>query len=337
MISDMRYQQVERKVVWSMAEQGTSLRIVDPNCAKGPGRTVAPWALSVGMLMVIAGCSTAPAPLQPVDSATRSTLPGVMSDPKPIIASPLEGASAVPSEASDRDKFSDPFAKSEESAGDEHDPWEPFNSTMFEFNRKVDRFVLKPVAQGYNFVVPDVAQVGVSNFFHNVRFVPRLLNNVFQAKAKGAGIEMGRFLINSTVGIAGFFDPATHWLHLDTPDEDSGQTLGFYGVPPGPYLVLPLFPPLTLRDSIGYVADLALDPINWLVFPTIEADGVPSAVAHSNRTTSTIAQFGTRVGQTVNDRSLNLETFEGVEESTIDLYAAVRNAYLQKRAKTVRE
>lgn len=106
---------------------------------------------------------------------------------------------------------------------------------------------------------------------------------------------------------------------------------------PGPYLVLSLFPPLTLRDGIGYVADLALDPINWLVFPVIEANNVPSAVAHRNRTTSMIAQFGTRVGEIVNDRSLNLEKVQGVEESTVNLYAAVRNAYVQKRAKAVRE
>lgn len=157
--------------------------------------------------------------------------------------------------------------------------------------------------------------------------MPRLLNNVFQAKAKGAGIELGRFLINTTVGVAGFFDPAKHWWKLETPDEDTGQTLGFYGMKQGPYLVLPFFSPLTLRDGLGYVADMALDPVTWLVFV------VPS----SDQTTYTITRFGAGVGQTLNDRSLNLETFEGVEDTTLDLYAAVRNAYLQKRAMAVRE
>jgi len=240
------------------------------------------------------------------------------------------------SASSDRDEFFDPFAKSDGLAADEYDPWEPFNSTMFEFNRKMDRFVLKPVAQGYNFIMPDAAQIGVSNFFYNLRFVPRFVNNVFQGKITGAGMEMGRFLVNSTLGVAGFLDVAAH-MDLQTPEEDTGQTLGFYGVAPGPYLVLPLLPPFSLRDGFGYTVDLFLDPINWLVLPLIEVNGVPSVIAHKNRTTTSMVQLGRRVGEVTNDRSLNLEKFQGVEEATLDLYVAVRNAYLQKRAKAVRE
>ena len=117
----------------------------------------------------------------------------------------------------------------------------------------------------------------------------------------------------------------------------AGQTLGFYGVTPGPYLVLPLLPPLSLRDGFGYVADIFLDPINWLVLPLIEVRGVPSVIAHKNRTTTSMVQLGRRVEEVTNDRSLNLEKFQGVEEATLDLYTAVRNAYLQKRAKAIRE
>ncbi len=208
------------------------------------------------------------------------------------------------------------------------------NTNIFEFNRQVDRFVLKPVAKGYNFVVPDLVQVGISNIFTNLRFAPRFLNNVFQGKLKGAGIEMGRFLINSTVGLAGFFDPAKH-IDLVTPQEDMGQTLGFYGVKPGPYLVLPLLPPFTVRDFLGYIGDMFLNPINWLVVPVIRVDGVPSVV--DNDTTVTFIQTGSRVGEVVNERSRNLEKFQGVEEATLDLYTAVRNAYLQTRAKAIRE
>lgn len=230
----------------------------------------------------------------------------------------------------------DPFAMADEGANDEYDPWEPVNTNIFEFNRQVDRFVLKPVAKGYDFVMPDLVQVGISNIFSNLRFAPRFLNNVFQGKIKGAGIEVGRFLINSTVGLAGFFDLATK-IDLVTPEEDLGQTLGFYGVKPGPYLVLPLLQPFTVRDFVGYVGDVFLNPINWLVVPIIEVDGVPSVIAHKNRTTTSIIQFGARVGEVVNDRSRNLEKFQGVEEATLDLYSAVRNAYLQKRAQAVRE
>jgi phospholipid-binding lipoprotein MlaA len=200
----------------------------------------------------------------------------------------------------------------------------------------LDRYILKPVAKGYNFVVPDLVQVGISNMFTNLGVAPRFLNNVFQGKVKGAGIEIGRFLLNSTVGIAGFFDPATS-MDFVTPEEDFGQTLGFYGVKPGPYLVLPLLPPFNVRDFTGYIGDIFLNPINWLVAPIIEVDGVPSLIAHRNRTTSTFVQLGTRTGNIINERSRNLEKFQGVEEATLDLYSAVRNAYLQRRAKAVKE
>ena len=323
-----------------MLEQGISDSTVDLDRGAALGRTVAPGAqslvMALGLLMIVAGCSTAPAPLQPVDSATLSASPGVMPDQKPMTASPREGAGAVASGSSDRDEFFDPFAKSAGTAAEEYDPWEPFNSTMFEFNHKVDRFALKPLAQDYNFIMPDAAQVGVSNFFSNLRFVPRFLNNVFQGKVTGAGVEMGRFLVNSTLGAAGFLDVATH-MNLQTPEEDTGQTLGFYGVTPGPYLVLPLMPPFSLRDGFGYTVDLFLDPINWLVLPLIEVNGVPSAIAHKNRSTTFMIRLGRQVEEVTNDRSLNLEKFQGVEEATLDLYAAVRNAYLQKRAKAVRE
>jgi len=231
----------------------------------------------------------------------------------------------------------DPFANLSD-AGDqeEYDPWEPLNTKIFEFNRHVDRYVLKPVAKGYNFVVPDLVQVGISNMFYNLRFAPRFLNNVFQGKAKGATIEVGRFLLNSTVGIGGFFDLAKE-VDLVTPEEDLGQTLGFYGMKPGPYVMVPFMQPFTVRDLVGYVGDIFLNPINWLVVPIIEVEGVPSVIAHKNRFTTSMVQIGARVGEIVNERSRNLENYQGVEEATLDLYAAVRNAYLQRRAQAIKE
>ena len=260
---------------------------------------------------------------------TGTAQPQGLNDERAVV-----GQTPVPSPNTQSDEPFDPFARAEEGAGEEYDPWEPVNTNIFEFNRQVDRFVLKPVAKGYNFVVPDLVQVGISNIFTNLRFAPRFLNNVFQGKIKGAGIEMGRFLINSTVGLAGFFDPAKH-IDLVTPQEDMGQTLGFYGVKPGPYLVLPLLPPFTVRDFLGYIGDVFLNPINWLVVPVIRVDGVPSVV--DNDTTVTLIQTGSRVGEVVNERSRNLEKYQGVEEATLDLYTAVRNAYLQTRAKEIRE
>jgi len=252
-----------------------------------------------------------------------------------------EGAKAAETPSKDApDEFFDPFAKKEESlaAGEDYDPWEGFNSAMFEFNRKFDKYVLKPVAKGYDKIMPTALQKGISNFYYNnIHFGPRLLNNVFQLKLKGAGIELSRFVINNVIGLAGFFDPAKHWLGLETPQEDTGQTLGSYGVPPGPYLVLPLLPPFTLRDFFGYLLDFGMNPVNYFLLPTFEVDDWPSAIAHKNRDTTTILQLSRTVEDIVNYRSLNLETFEGVEEATVDLYSAVRNAYLQKRAKAIRE
>jgi phospholipid-binding lipoprotein MlaA len=101
--------------------------------------------------------------------------------------------------------------------------------------------------------------------------------------------------------------------------------------------VLPLLPPFTVRDFTGFLGDIALHPVNWLVAPIIEVEGIPSLIPHKNRVTTTFVQLGGRVFEIVNDRSLNLEKFQGVEEATLDLYTAVRNAYLQKRAKAIRE
>jgi len=287
-------------------------------------RLLAFCLLSV-VTMLVTGCAGKSGTVQPQE----------LTDAKPVAD---KAPSPTPSSRPETppDELLDPFASADEGAGEEYDPWEPMNSNIFEFNRQVDRFILKPVAKGYNFVVPDLVQVGIGNIFSNLRFAPRFLNNVFQGKVKGAGIEVGRFLINSTVGLAGFFDLATK-IDLVTPEEDFGQTLGFYGVKPGPYLVLPLLPPFTVRDFTGYVGDIFLNPINWLAVPIIEVKNVPSIIAHKNRMTSSIIQTGSRAGEIVNIRSRNLEKYQGVEEATLDLYTAVRNAYLQTRAKAIRE
>ena len=229
-----------------------------------------------------------------------------------------------------------PFAQPGEAESEDYDPWEPLNTKIFEFNRQIDRWILKPVATGYDYIIPDPLQVGISNFFYNLRVTPRFVNNIFQGKLKGAGIEVGRFLVNTTVGLAGFIDVAER-LNLTTPEEDMGQTLGFYGVPPGPYLIVPLMQPFTVRDLTGYVTDIFLNPINWLVLPIIEIEAIPSVIPHANRTTSSLIQITGRATYVVNERSLNLEKYEGVEEATLDLYSAVRNAYLQSRAKAIHE
>ena len=201
---------------------------------------------------------------------------------------------------------------------EEYDPLEKFNEAMFSFNRGLDRYVLKPVAKAYDFVVPDEIQQMISRAFANINVVPRFVNNLLQAKWAGAGREISRFLINSVVGIGGLWDIAKVEFNIEASKADFGQTLGKWGTPPGPYLVLPFLPPLTFRDGIGYAVDGAMDPLSY-VLPFIWERLVMKIV------------------DTINDRSLNLDLFQGFEETTVDFYSAVRNAYLQRRYRLIHE
>jgi phospholipid-binding lipoprotein MlaA len=285
------------------------------------------------LLIVLSGCAA-----QKV--STHSLAPTSEQNAQPVLvaaADPKTTLSAAQAYDASSEEPLDPFSKPGEEGVDEYDPWESLNTKFFEFNRQLDRWVLKPVAKGYNSVVPNIVQIGVSNIFYNSRATPRFLNNMFQGKFKGAGIEVGRFLINTTVGIGGFFDVAQQF-NLTTPEEDTGQTLGFYGVPPGPYLMIPILGPYTVRDLAGYAGDIALNPIYWLILPSMHnIDSIPTVVDIDERALTYGISLGARAAEVVNERSLNLEKFQGVEESTLDLYAAVRNAYLQKRAKAIRE
>lgn len=136
------------------------------------------------------------------------------------------------------------------------DPWEGFNRRMYYFNAKADQYVLLPLVSGYKTITPDFAETGVKNFFSNLDEVAIFTNSVLQLKPNVAVETLGRFVINSTIGIAGLFDVATP-LGLDKQDEDFGQTLGYWGVGPGPYLVLPLLGPSSLRDATGSLIDTA--------------------------------------------------------------------------------
>jgi phospholipid-binding lipoprotein MlaA len=199
-----------------------------------------------------------------------------------------------------------------------YDPFERFNEVMFRFNYNLDRFVLKPVAKAYNVVMPDPWQVMIANGFDNIKVVPRVVNNLLQAKWAGAGREVARFLINSTAGVGGLFDPARDYWGIDRSREDFGQTLGRWGIKPGPFLILPILPPMTVRDGIGRGVDSLMDPLTWLL-PFVWT------------------RLGMTVGEMVNDRSLNLDLYEGFEDVTLDLYSAVRYSYLQRRERQVRD
>ncbi len=135
------------------------------------------------------------------------------------------------------------------------DPFEGFNRRMYYFNSKADEYVLLPVVNGYKAVTPDVVETGVSNFFNNLGEIPTFINSILQFKLGGAAETFGRFAVNTTVGIGGLFDVATS-IGLDEQNEDFGQTLGFWGVDSGAYLVLPFAGPSSVRDAIGTGVDM---------------------------------------------------------------------------------
>jgi len=201
------------------------------------------------------------------------------------------------------------------------DPLEGFNQPVFQFNLKLDEYVLRPVATGYAKVLPAPARRRVDNFFNNLFVVQRFANNLFQGKLPKAGQAVGRFVINTTLGGVGLFDVADGWLGWKDSGEDFGQTLAFYGVSSGPYLVLPLWGPSTIRDTVGLAADAAMNPMNYLL-STTEALAVNGGLA---------------VGNAINSRSLNLELFEDADRYSVDLYGAVQDAYLQRRARQLEE
>jgi len=200
------------------------------------------------------------------------------------------------------------------------DPIQPFNRAMFAFNDKVYYWFFRPLSKGYGAVVPEKARLGVRNFFTNVRMPGRFFNCIFQGKFKGAGTEMLRLVINSTLGVGGFSDPATKYFKLDIHDEDFGQTLGSHNFGAGSFIELPLFGPSNVRDAIGLLGDMVLDPISWLVF------------------VSPYASTGANTYNTLNDVSIDKgDTYEGLVEQAIDPYIAVQDAYTQNRAKKIRE
>lgn len=191
----------------------------------------------------------------------------------------------------------------------EQDPWERYNRAMYQFNDKVDRAVLRPVAKGYRAVTPKPVQRGVSNFFDNLSYPIVAANQLLQGNLGNAANDFGRFLVNTTVGIGGIFDPASR-MGLERNNEDFGQTLGAWGVPSGPYVVLPLLGPSTVRDGVGTYVDSQVDPL-----------------IHLLDSPERYYLIGLRV---VDLRTQLLDLDEQLQ-SAFDPYAFMRDAYLQRR------
>ena len=197
------------------------------------------------------------------------------------------------------------------------DPLEPFNRAMYHFNDKLYFWVLKPVAQGYQKVVPEVARVGVSNFFTNIASPIRFVNSLLQGNLKDAASELGRFVVNTFWGIGGLLDPASsEELKLSKQDEEFGQTLGVYGLGQGFYIHWPILGPSSPRDTVGMVGNFFLHPFTYI--------------------TATWETFaGLWAFDKVNTTSLSIGDYESLKGASIDPYVAIRDAYTQNRQKKV--
>lgn len=201
-------------------------------------------------------------------------------------------------------------------SGNPKDPIEGFNRAMFAFNDGLDSAIVKPVATGYEAVLPAPVRTGVTNFFSNIEDLLIGVNNLLQGKGSAAISDLGRVVINSTIGILGTFDIASD-IGLEKHDEDFGQTFGRWGVGSGAYVVIPVFGPRTARDTVGLVLDVAADPLTHLG----AGDGRDVLLAL----------------RAVNDRANLLPADKVVDEAALDKYSYIRDGYLQRRRNLIHD
>jgi phospholipid-binding lipoprotein MlaA len=194
--------------------------------------------------------------------------------------------------------------------GDPRDPFEPMNRAIYSFNDGVDKVVMKPLAQAYQAVFPAIVRTGVSNVFSNLNDIVVALNNLLQGKIGPAFSDISRVMINTTVGILGIMDVASD-LGIEKNDEDFGQTLGYWGVGDGPYLVLPFLGPRTIRDTAGLIVDWETDPTSYI---------------DPNRYRNAVQGF-----RLVTRRAELLNASKVLEVASLDEYEFLRDAYLQRR------
>jgi phospholipid-binding lipoprotein MlaA len=197
------------------------------------------------------------------------------------------------------------------------DPLEPINRLMFGINEVLYFWVAKPCANVCKAVVPKPARIGIRNFFQNISTPARYVNCLLQGKGDSADIELRRFLVNSTVGVLGFGDPAKDRYGLEPVEEDLGQTLAVHGMGDGFYIVWPIFGPSTLRDSIGMAGDSFLNPVRYV---------------EPWETSAYIS--GARV---VNEGSFHIGEYEDFKAASLEPYIAMRQGYIQYRNKKIKE
>lgn len=207
-------------------------------------------------------------------------------------------------------------ASTREGLRDPRDPWEPFNRGVYRFNTDFDNAFMKPIAKGYQAITPEPVDRGVTNFFGNLADFDSAVNNLLQFKLTRAGSDVGRVLVNSTVGLLGFMDVATN-MGIASYKEDFGQTLGYWGFTPGPYVMLPLLGPSSARDVFGLAGDIVIDPL----FSVSKGE-----------------VYWGLVGLRIVDRRADLLIAGTIfDEAALDPYTFLRDAYLQRRENLVHD
>ncbi len=254
----------------------------------------------LSLIFVLSACASGkhvqPVPQEPVKNENLSP-PSASSTAEQAVQEPIPGFDDV----------------EEESVPD---PLEPWNRAMFVFNDKVYFWAMKPVIKGYNWVVPEVARKSIQNFFQNIEMPSRFISSLLQLQLQAAGIELARFAINSTIGVAGLFDVAMNTFKLDRQIKDLGQTLGKYGVGEGFYIIWPFLGPSSVRDTIGAAGEIYLSP--WAhVNPPAAAAG--------------IGGFGY-----FNKASLESNEYEELVSTAVEPYSALKNAFIQYRRDIVK-
>ncbi|MGD8386426.1 MAG: VacJ family lipoprotein [Desulfobacteraceae bacterium] len=196
------------------------------------------------------------------------------------------------------------------------DPLEPLNRAFFHFNDKLYFWFLKPVAKGYRTVVPQTARLCVRNFFYNLAGPIRMVNCILQGKVDEASYEFSRLFVNTLIGLGGLVDVASEGMDLDRYDEDLGQTLGTYGMGPSIFINWPFLGPSCVRDTVGFVGDAFLNPVNYLV-------------------PQTKYNVAVKTGDRINETSLSIGDYEDLKRSALDPYVSMRDAYYQYRKKEI--
>lgn len=215
-------------------------------------------------------------------------------------------------------EFQDLFPGGDLEIEEDYDPFEIPNRFIFAFNEALDVMILRPAAATYRFLLPEIVQDSIRNAIRNLRAPVDFANHLFQGKDQQAAEVLARFGINTVLGVGGLFDVADDAFGLEYHSEDFGQTLGVHGAGPGPYLVLPLFGPSSLRDAIGRGIDSVLDPWSYVL-------------AHYNVENDQEILLGRQAAFGLDLRARNIETLEELQRDSVDFYARIRSLYLQRR------